>query len=166
MKNSLKNLSIYSILEIFSFIELSFNYGNLCLLYYNKKPRDIRYFVEIPNNVPLKDIFDLYVKFGYNFKKVFFAWKTCTFKISRKFKKGTVTKATYKVYSDRKIFSSFENNVYNLDCFICYRIKDSEESKTMKDLLTKIYPKFKFAEKHNDGFVFSYVNRYNPKGYF
>ena len=100
----------------------------------------------------LKDIFDMYVKYGNYKKKIFFAWKTCTFRISRKYKDIDLQ----GIYSDRKKFSFFEKKASVLNCFICYRIKKPEESKEVKEILTKIYPKHKFTENNKEDVVFSF----------
>lgn len=92
-------LNIYVILEILSFFDLKYNGFNFALYYQLDKTDKSQY-----SRIILKDVTDLYFKWGHVYKKIFFAWKTSSVVINRT--------QSWKGYSkkDKKIIKFLKKN--------------------------------------------------------
>jgi hypothetical protein len=140
-KKKLKDLNIYIIIEILSFIELRIYRSHSCLSYTNSLEKTIHI-----------KLFDLYFKYGNIYSKCFFIWKTCYLTISRNFY-FIDTNLIKKIVDDYKKYIFLLKNCYKSRIKITYFVK--KDISVLFNTLIK-----KFYDEVNDEKVFKLINIY------
>ena len=120
----LRDLGIYEILEILSFVEIHFNGHTFFIDQFDSGKNII-------HDPPLTcNLFDLYMKYGNFIKKIYFCWKSWNIDIVRRPK----SKVEFNLHlqNDEQMIEYLSKQNCNLKFNITYGLKPSSTSEMIK----------------------------------